>query len=127
MVPIDSHQHPLAGISFPATIGGLVLDEVHQYDDWGHTLSAGFRQTHPKGLQALPRDEFGRYPERIDGQLAILLAGSTVSIVPGLSRTTGAPQGLCQEARRNPSPALEIEIPTILSFSAKKHDHPKRR
>ena len=42
MVPIDSHQHPLAGISFPATIGGLVLDEVHQYDDWGHNLSAGY-------------------------------------------------------------------------------------
>jgi hypothetical protein len=42
VAPIDWHHHPLAGIAFPPSIGGFVRGEVHQYDDWGHDLSAAY-------------------------------------------------------------------------------------
>lgn len=42
MATVDWHQHALARITFPAAIGGFVRGEVHQYDDWGHNLSAAY-------------------------------------------------------------------------------------
>jgi len=47
MTAVAWSQHPLAGISFPAAVGTFIRTGVHQYDDWGHDLSAGY--TSPAG------------------------------------------------------------------------------